>query len=283
MRKQYGDKGVSIHFIQQMLNENYNSKVRVSGEYYKHFDMKYGFAHFIAKYLDQRYPLLDTQSINEYKTHAETGTQTIRNIEEKPISLLNYFLCNNKGKCLTYDPSDYYSTNNKEYRNIYNQYMVLKQNDSTIEPADELYIVKNDLPLFSFYNDDTGEYSVNNNIIFELSEWDIEKEICEIDDFIASYLFGRTITPHSSMEEIYYAQRLLIRDRVITRDEKGIWCIPGQEGTEFDMTQTVINYQKQHVNKLSSRPLFITGYFDIFTEAQALKELGDDPNGICGL
>lgn len=281
MNKYYGDTGVSIHFIQQLLNETYNSKINVSGEYYKHFDMNYGFAHFIAKYLNQRYPLLDSESITEYNDHMSDTSQMQRNIAEKPISLMNYFLCNNKGECLSYNSENYNSSDNEKYRDIYNQYMVVE--GSSCEPKYPAYMVMNDLPLFTFYNKDSDKYSVNNNIIFSLSSWNIEKRICEIDDFVASYLFGRTITPYSSMEDIYYAQRLLIRNRNITREEKGIWCIPGMEGTEYDLTQTIINYQKQHVDTISSTPLFITGYFDIFTEAQALKEVGGDINGIRGL
>ena len=83
MNKYYGDTGVSIHFIQQLLNETYNSKIYVSGEYYKQFDMNYGFAHFIAKYLDQRYPLLDSESITEYKNHMSDTSQLQRNTTEK--------------------------------------------------------------------------------------------------------------------------------------------------------------------------------------------------------
>jgi hypothetical protein len=155
------------------------------------------------------------------------------------------------------------------------------------EPAYNNYIIKNDMPLFSSctYNSDTQQYTydVNNNIIFTLSGWNKEKEICELDDFVTSYLIGRTITPQSSMEDIYYVQRLLIHDRNITREEKGVWCIQGAEGTEYDLTQTIINYQSNRVNALNA-DIFVTGYFDIYTEAYARKEfIVGDENAIYGI
>ena len=297
MNKNFGDTSVSIHYFQQMLNENYNSKVFVNGEYYKHFDMNYGFAHYVAKYLEYKYPLLDSESLKEYENLENNdgiynNTSSIRQIDEKPISILNYFLSDNSGNILQYNPSKSYldETTNIIYKQIYNQYMILSENsDGYIKPNYEdpntglNYLIMNDLPLFSSYSNDTNIFKINNNIIFKLSSWNISKNICEIDDFIASYLFGRTITPQSSMEDIYYVQKLLIHNRNITREEKGVWCIPGAEGTEYDLTQTIIQYQKQKVNFANRYPLFITGYFDIFTESQALKDFGGDSNGIHGL
>lgn len=293
MRKLFGDSSILIHYIQQMLYENYNSKVNVSGEYYKHFDMNYGFAHFIAKYLDYKYPLLDKESISEYSNYAKTesGTEIIRSLKQ-PISLMNYFLSDNKSNRLRYNIGNVYTDSQPTnidliYESIYNEYMILKEAVPSPIPRNKNYIVKNDLPLFSFYGyneeRDTYEYSVNNNIIFTLEPWGVEKDICEIDNFVASYLVGRTITPQSSMEDIYYVQKLLIRSRNITREEKGVWCIPGYEGTEYDLTTTIINYQSNNFDYLNDRPLFVTGYFDIFTEACALKEIGGDSNGILGL
>lgn len=313
MRKQFNDSSITIRYIQQLLNENYNSKISVTGEYYKNFDMNYGFAHYIAKYLDYKYPILDKKTANEYANIPEDDS-TIRSIKQ-PISIMNYFLCNNTSGRLRYDeyyePTQYVKNDEENenknviYRDIYNQYMILYggYNDDHSEyrktsplyyehgrgtnTVKRTYYIMNDQPLFSFreYNKETEEYdySVKNNIIFTLSGWTKKKEICEIDDLVASYLIGRTITPNSSMEDIYYAQRLLIRDRNITREEKGIWCLPGAEGTEFDFTQTILNYQSTRVDPLSDNCLFVTGYFDIFTESCALKEIGSDANVIYGL
>jgi hypothetical protein len=85
------------------------------------------------------------------------------------------------------------------------------------------------------------------------------------------------------MEDIYYVQKLLITGRDIQRFEKGIWCPEGYNGTIYDMTQTVINYQKQIVSTGNQHNVFVTGYFDIFTEAFALKEAGSKSYGILGL
>ena len=88
---------------------------------------------------------------------------------------------------------------------------------------------------------------------------------------------------NSSREDIYMVQKLMIHDREITQKEKGIWCMPGMEGTQFDLTQTILNYQKLRVNPLNTTPLFVTGYYDIYTEASILKEVGEDTYGIFGL
>lgn len=291
MNKKFGDTSIAIHFIQQLMSENYNDAVKVSGEYYTHFEMNYGFAHFIAKYLDYKYPLLDSASIQAYKDHANETTDSIRSINE-PISLMNYFLCDNRCNRLVYIPQSFGDQDNPKndiYREIYNQYMILYNIDNEIKPYPKYknYFNDYDMPLFSTYDYDYDaeqyQYGVNNNIIFTLDSWSIDKGICEIDDFVGSYLLGRTITPQSSRDDIYYVQKLLIRDRNIMKDEMGVWCMNGAKGTEYDLTQTIIQYQQNHVDALNSTPLFVTGYFDIFTEACIRKELGVDNNGIRGL
>lgn len=297
MKKNFGDKSLAIHFMQQMMHETYNDAITVSGEYYKHHDMNYGFAHFIAKYLNYKYPLLDKQSKDEYAEHAISHSDTIRSIHE-PISLMNYFLCSNDGGRLKFylqSTPEEYINNNQIYSDIYNQYMVLYnvggEGATVIKPDPDYkrYFNKIDLPLFTTYyvykdkDRNIEVYGYNNDIIFPLETWSIKKDICEIDDFIASYILGRTITPKSPRDDIYYAQQLLIRDRNIEREERGVWCMSGCEGTIYDLTQTIINYQKAHVNNLNSTPLFVTGYFDIFTESCVRKELGETENGIRGL
>lgn len=284
MNKGFGETSIVIRYIQQYLNENYNDSILVNGEYYTHIDMNYGFAHFIAKYLDYMYPVLDSNVRQEY---ANINSNNSYRERTQPISICNYFLCSNKGTRLEFEPVISESTaterTNRIYNQIYNEYMQVRKDSEGLPYVvnDGKYIVKNDLPLFVFKNGES--YSINTNTIFTLEPWDEDKEICGLDDYIMSFLLGRTIGPQSSREDILYAQKLLIRDRNIQNFEKGIWCPPGKENTMFDMTQTVMNYQ-QNILKTRKYPnIFVTGYFDIFTEAFALKEVGESRNGILGL
>lgn len=325
MNTTLGDSNLVIQYIQQRLKENYNSDIKISSQYYKTFDMNYGMTHYIAKYLDYTYPLLDLTSVEEYNNISENYNNPPYITEQreltKPISILNYFLSNNKGGKLCYNPSyTYYIQDGQviskskiesavyqkdqpgcskdngtvlvgpSYDDIYNKYMrveMIRPKDtaatSTVEEPNwyDDYLIANDLPLFTYKTDDT--YEIKNNVIFNLQPWERDKEICEIDNLVAGYLLGRVIGPNSSREEVYYAQKLLIQDRNIPENEKGIWCPDGAEGTYRDMTQIVINYQKQRVNPSSTRTLFVTGYFDVPTEAQILKDLGDTTYGILGL
>lgn len=284
MKANFEDKNLVIRYLQQCLKETYNGTIHITGEYYKTFEMNYGFAHFIAKYLDAKYPILDESTKLAYKEHYENGSSIdVRSIYDC-ISISNYFLCSNTGKRLIFDHDDENKTT--IYDMIYNKYMSVHYDTSTgkyvpNENTKNTYMVMNDLPLFTKYNE--IEYSVNDKTIFNLSTWDIEKDICELDDFVLSFLFGRTITPNSSMEDIYYAQQLIYKDQEIPRETKGVWCLKGNEGTFYDMTQALIQYQKKLVNPLSNVPMFVTGYFDIYTEAALLREVGEDKNGIRGL
>jgi hypothetical protein len=268
MNKHFGDQSISIHCIQQKLNELYNSDIYVTGEYYKTFDMNYGFAHFVAKYLDREFPVLDSVTKEEYSHIPDTDEQ--RSLS-KPISVLNYFLCNNNGEKLRFDDAI--------YKSIYNEYMRVHKSTEEghygqYEPIYRgKYMIKNDLPLFTTYNSETGTYSVNDNIIFNMSPWTRKKEICEIDDYIASFLFGQTITPKSSMEDIYYVQKLLIGEDNISRDEKGVWNYVRPDGRT--LTDIIIDFQKRCVSKYGSVPIIVTGYFDIFTENAALSQILD--------
>jgi hypothetical protein len=294
--------------MQQLLHDNYNDTVLINGEYYPTVDMNYGFAHFIAKYLDTMYPLLDENAKRNYEeieSHPETfpGARSI----SKPISIMNYFLCSNYGDRLMYNPNYYNDSTLDEnkipsriYDAIYNRWMrasnIKNSKTGVIEfkPKYPEYFINEDPPLFvkavKEKDDTTGEekeewkYYFNQNIIFPLETWQGKKEVCEIDDLVASYLLGRTIGPNSSMEDIYYVQKLLIRDRDIKKFEKGVWCPPeANENKIYDMTQTVISYQQSLVSTLNTNNVFVTGYFDIFTEACALKEVGAKNHGILGL
>ena len=311
MKKNFGDKSIAIHYIQQLLHDNYNDNVLINGEYYPTVDMNYGLAHFIAKYLDIMYPLLDESAKRDYEV-IESNPDTCPDARSisKPISIMNYFLCSNYGDRLMYNPNYYNDSTLDEnkipsriYDNIYNRWMrasnLKDSKTGTIEfkPKYPRYFINEDPPLFvkavkekdSTDETDDGEdnvtwkYYFNQNIIFPLETWQGKKEVCEIDNLVASYLLGRTIGPNSSMEDIYYAQKLLIRDRDIQNFEKGVWCPEGQKGTQYDMTQTVIQYQQSLVSTLNTNNVFVTGYFDIFTEACVLKEVGAKNHGILGI
>lgn len=288
MKKNFGDKGIIIQYIQQMLYENYNSDVHVDGKYYTTFDMNYGMAHYIAKYLDRTYPMLDETARDEYN-HIDDQTRSLY----KPITLMNYFLSNNKGNILesnlfpvvqNNEIIDYRINPNSLYGKLYNDYMF--KNKESKSRFVNIY----DLPLFyTIQEEDELKPEDFNSTIFHLEQWRTDKEIFEIDDFVGSYLLGRTIGPNSSMEDIYYVQKLLIRGRNIEQFEKGVWCPKTDpngmpcKGTIYDMTQTVIDYQQKIVSQLNKYNVFVTGYFDIFTEAFAIKEFGVRSNGILGL
>lgn len=285
MNAVFSDNSIVIHYIQQMISETYNDDVIVNGEYYTAYDMNYGFAHYVAKYLKDNFPVLDQQTKQAYDQNTTSATRDIT----LPISIYNYFLCGNNGTRLNFipteNPEDYESyAQNDLYRKLYNKYSVVyfDTETQTYKSLYPKYINNDDLPVFIKSNGN-GVYTVNTNEIFTLSDWNISKGIMELDDYVTSFLLGRTIGPNSSMEDIYYAQKLLIQNRVINDKEKGVWCLPNQEGTIYDMTQTVIDYQKARVDKNSTTPLFVTGYFDIYTEGYVLKEIGGDVNGILGL
>ena len=256
MNKKFGDSGLSIHFIQQLLNETYNSTVHVNGEYYKTFDMNYGLAHFLAKYLDRTYPVLDSATKEDYANIPDGGE--VRPID-KPISIMNYFLCDNKGNRLHF--------NDTIYNTIYNEYMRVPDGGQPL--YDGKYMIKTDLPLFTNYDTETHMYSIDDNTIFNMVSTRKQKDICEIDDLVATFLLGRVITPWSSREEIYYVQKLLLGEDNISSKEKGNWNYVRPDG--MTLTDIIINFQRQCVNVHSDIPLIVTGYFDIFTEKAALS------------
>lgn len=304
MNLNFNDTSIIIRYLQQFIKEVYNRGIYVTGQYYKTFDMNYGMAHYIAKYLDYKYPILDTNTKDVYNNIEGRQTRSIK----LPISISNYFLCDNKGHRLEYNyqyiefinpvtGEPEYKTKNPSndqqrlYEKIYNKYMRIVELQNPDDPMfipkvenlyGDKYVIKNDLPLFISL-DNEEKYQINTNTIFTLDSWNIQKGICEIDDFIGSYLLGRTITPKSSKEEIYYVQKLMYHNDVIPKEIRGTWCPKGEEGSYFDLTQAIISFQSQNVNVLNTVPMFVTGYFDIFTEAQILKDLGETKDGILGL
>ena len=79
------------------------------------------------------------------------------------------------------------------------------------------------------------------------------------------------------MEDIYYVQSLLMGSYLQERD-KGIW-----DSDSGNLTDIIMEYQRRKVNAYTSEPIFVTGYFDIFTEGAILKDRGEQTYGIHGL
>lgn len=340
MKIKTGDKNSILTYLQIKLKEEFNPNVIVNGEYYKSFNNNYGLAHHIANYLNTMYPPLyytyengEIAEINHlYDSVSENGKTYGEQVREPnlPISILNYFLCDNKGnridtsiyknKVITVDNESvinelYGLCTNTIYSNIYSNNIVKITNysslndypiiqDDTWESYNESLTDKslekiNLLDLDSEYcinirrlykisednkdlTIDTNEYkamkkSLNKYKVFRLPKWNTDKEICELDDLVLSYLLGRTITPESSREEIYYIQTLLIGEGLDNK-YKGIW-----KTDLYDLTALIMNYQASHFNPYDLHPLFVTGYFDIFTESSLLKERGVQERGICGI
>lgn len=274
----YKDKNIVIQYIQQIISETYNDKVLVNGEYYTVNDNNYGIPHYIAKYLDYMYPALDSvvaQTYEDAKTNNDID-QSKRSLTQ-PISISNYYLCGSDSTRLSYDVNSSFESNTT-YSKIYSKYMCVGSDGSPMYPDG---FNKNDMPLFTYWNPSTGLYDVRNNTIFTLESWQKDKDVCELDDLVCSFLLGRVIGPKSSREDILYVQRLLIKDRTLTEQEKGQWKMGNDPA--FDMTQTIIDYQRSVASQSMIPNVFVTGYFDPFTEAHALREYGDDYNGILGL
>lgn len=285
MNKNFGSKSIAIQYIQKIISEKYNDKVIVNGEYYTVFDSNYGFAHYVARYLDYTYPVLDPTTKQAYdNAKINNDLTSVRELYE-PISITNYFLCSSNGGKLSYYPeNDINPEMNKVYNNIYNYDMCLSEIDGILVPNnnDIMKRNENDLPILVYKQDDT--YYISNNSNYTLKSWVKEKKICEIDDLVASFLLGHVIGPNSSKEDIAYAQRLLIRDRNIEERELGNWKIYDPYNPDmYDMTKTVMRYQSSIASNSSVPNVFVTGYFDIFTESCALRENGVEYNGILGL
>ena len=272
----YKDKNIVIQYIQKLLYETYNANVLINAEYYTVNDNNYGLPHFISKYLDYMYPPLDEATKQAYEDAKTSNNLGLRSTSE-PISISNYYLCSNDSRKLYYGSSD--------YMNIYSSKMLLNTNVSETQHDGFFasdYFNKNDMPLFIYkISENPDKYDIRNNTIYQIDTWLKDKDVCELDDLVSSFLLGRVIGNKSSREDIAYVQRLLIRNRSITEQELGQWKM-GDDPT-FDMTQTIINYQKSIASKSMVPNVFVTGYFDPFTEAYALREFGEEHNGILGL
>lgn len=286
MRLKFKDSQLLLNYLQIKLKEQYNSKIKVNSSYYTVFNNNYGFAHFIAKYLNAVYPPMDTQAYSEDVDDIEFDK--VRPLTEC-ISIFNYFLCDNNGNKLTNDLIQSYPVtpnDNSIFQKIYGTdicaiYDIFDQPLITPDYPKEGTVSPYSAPLTkriqSAGMQDTITKIAKSERIYKLESWNSEKGICEIDDLVASYLVGRTITPKSSMEDIYYVQTLLLGNKIAVKD-RGIW-----NSDSGNLTQLLIEYQRQRVDRYSTKPIFVTGYFDIYTEAELLKDRGEYRNGIIGI
>jgi hypothetical protein len=293
LKLKFNDITLVLTYIQTKINEQYNPNIIIDNKYYKFFNNNYGMAHFIAKYLNDMYPPMS----NSYDTELPDDVFNKQRTFSDDISIMNYFLCDNKGNKLQNDLINSNTDEDSLFRDIYGRnicsifnvddpplmtsYTELKAWDLNVNPPggtttnSTLKSLVNKIEILGY--EDRINQTAKRERIYSLPEWRTEKGICEIDDLVMSYLLGRTITPDSSMEDIYYVQQLLI-GYGIQNSDKGIW-----DSESGNLTEILINYQKTHTDSYSTHPLFPTGYFDIFTEASILKERGEVSNGIYGL
>lgn len=297
MNSNFKDKNMILTYLQIKLKERYNPNTLINSEYYTNIYNNYGFAHMIAKYLNTMYPPMD--SSYEPSTDDEERFNSIKQPTDC-ISILNYFLCSNDGhrinladvydKDLTESESIYkqvYSTDICALFNIFDAPLQMTYDKLfATDPETGQYLIKSSyIKLLKTTIDAQGQDFITNmnNIAkrercYYLFNWSTPKKICEIDNFILSYLLGRTITPYSSREDIYYVQQLMITTNTIANRDRGIW-----NSNSGNLTEIIMNYQRLKVNTNSSDPIFVTGYFDIYTEAAILKDRGEKSYGIRGL
>lgn len=292
MRLKFEDSTVALTYLQIKLSEQYNPDITINNTYYKMYNNKYGFAHYVAKYLNTMYPPLDDAYSIDLPDSTFDSSRTLTD----SISIMNYYLCDNKGNKLENNlvGSNIDITKNSIFQQIYGNDIcaIFNIDDPPLltsasiltakDENDKLYIVSPYLePLWNRIVN-LGYVEKLDNIakterIYNMSQWNIDKGICELDDLVMSYLLGRTITPNSSMEDIYYVQQLMIGSQIDNKD-RGIWYSPSG-----NLTKIIMDYQKLKVNQYTTDPIFVTGYFDIFTEASILKDRGEQTYGIRGL
>lgn len=296
MKSNFTDKNMILTYLQIKLKERYNPNTIINSEYYKNIYNNYGFAHMVAKYLNAMYPPMDSSyDIN----NADDVFNTIKQPTDC-ISILNYFLCSNDGQRINLD--DVYDNDLPENKSIYKQIystdicalfnifdaplqMTYDKLFATDPETTEYLIQSAYIKALKSKIDHQGlDFKTNMNDIansercYFLFNWSTPKEICEIDNFILSYLLGKTITPYSSREDIYYVQQLMINSNTIANKDRGIW-----NSDSGNLTDIIMNYQRLKVDTNSSDPIFVTGYFDIYTEAAILKDRGEKIYGIRGL
>lgn len=267
MNLQFNDNNLALVYLQTKLKEEYNNLIIINGDYYKNFNNNYGFAHYVVKYLNLVYPPANPAMYDE---NLPDETFEVALTPNDCISIANYYQCANNGTKLLLPEIENGMINNlypdtdyahNTYIDIYSHYIssIKRSNDSPI-----------------FINDD---YSINKKErIYNLYSWRTDKGICELDDLVMSYLLGRTIGPNSSREQIHYAQKLIIGESNIQINDAGVW-----DSNSGNMTDLIIQYQRAHINVDTTYPLFVTGYFDIYTEASLLRDRGEQLYGIYGL
>ena len=274
MNLQFEDSNLALVYLQTKLKENYNNLILVNSKYYKQFNINYGFAHYIFKYLNLMYPPMDTSLYNENLPNSAFDN-TLTTID--CTSIANYFVCsNNNTKLILPEITDgFISTNTEHNRELMKLYPEGFNTYLDIYSTQISSIMrKNDSPIFI-----NADYSINpNDRIYYLYKWKTNKQICEIDDLVMSYLLGRVIGPNSTMEEIYYVQKLVIGENYIQLTDKGIW-----DSNSGNLTDLLIEYQRSKVNVNKPHTPIVTGYFDIYTEASLLKDRGEQLYGIYGL
>lgn len=311
MKLNFNDSSLVMTYLQIKLKERYNPNTLVNGNYYTTNVNNYGFAHFIARYLNDMYPPLQAvdKNINpegvtldeSYSLDKEdVDFESIKSLSDT-ISIANYFLCNNRGEKLINDLLPNPDNNNRIIINDKSVFQKIYGDDicaifnvvdsplltsyDAISAKDSMgnYILKSDhLPgllrkIVAYGLMDTINTTAKKDRIYYMEPWQNTKEICEIDDLVLSYLLGKTITPQSSAEEIYYVQKLFYGD-YIPETDKGLWA-----SDYGNLTDTIKQYQSLHSNPKASNPLFVTGYFDIYTEATILRDRGEQVYGILGL
>lgn len=292
MKLYFKDSALTLTYIQIKLKEQYNPDIIINNEYYISFNNHYGLAHYIAKYLNMMYPPLDSSYSVDLPDSAFATPKKLTD----PISIMNYFLCDNMGNKLENNlvGSDIDISKNSTMQKLYgndicaifdiNDPPLLTSYDNLIDgpQSGQYYIVSPYLdPLLQKIEAFNYQDRINNlakeERIYNMEMWETSKSICEIDDLVMSYLLGRTITPSSSREDIYYVQQLFTQSSIPV-ESRGIW-----NSSFANLTDLIMEYQKSKVSMYSSDPIFVTGYFDIFTEASILKDRGEQTYGIYGL
>lgn len=288
----FGDSSIVLTYLQIKLKEQYNPNVMVTGDYYTVNYNNYGFAHFIAKYLNTMYPPVGDTYSTDLPDNAFDNPKTITDT----ISIANYFLSDNNGNVLKNDLvgpdiqiSDtsvfqkIYGTDISAIFDIQDPPLMTSYTDLSMKDGQDHYYINSPyLETLLKRIEHLGYIDrINDNAkkdrVYTLPIWETPKQICEIDDLVLSYLLGRTITPESSMEDIYYVQQLFLGSDIPNAD-KGKWV-----SSSGNLSDSIIQYQKLKVDPYITHPLFVTGYFDIFTEASILRDRGEQTYGIHGL
>lgn len=294
MKLRFTDSSLVLMYLQIKLKEQYNPNILTTGAYYTTVSNNYGFAHFIARYLNNMYPPLMASSTNprgydiddaynpDPNINPDSAFNTTRELTDT-ISIANYFLCDNRGgKLVLNTDEDITTTYTQLYGsdicgifNVLDSPLFMNMTDVSNLDSDSTVALMRKIRAFGVADD--IDNIARKDRIYYMPTWDIDKEICELDNLVISYLLGRTITPNSSAEDIYYVQQLFYGN-YIPEMCKGVWA-----SDYGNLTDTIKEYQRLRTNTKNTNPMFVTGYFDIFTEASILRDRGEQTYGIHGL